>query len=321
MKQTKHLLRTRIATLSLLGVAVIPALALWSCGSASVNAPQGSPSSSASLAGLKGSIGAKDFAEQYLLGQMTTQLLNSRGADTKYVKFPGLALAPIRAALKSDSILGYWEYTGTGWMDLLGKPAPVSGTQPQFDAVKALDAKSGIAWLDPAPLNDTYAFAMRSDDATKRSISSLSDLGRVTKQSRLTFCASKKFHDERWPGVAATYGFKSPRFIEIGGDDGYKALVSRQCDVAEVYSTDGRINSFGLKVLLDDKAHFPAYQAAFTLKESTLQAHPAIADVMRPLSALLTDDVMRTLNEKVQVERLDPAKVARDFLHSSGLIP
>ena len=120
MKQTKHLLRTRIATLSLLGVAVIPALALWSCGSASVNAPQGSPSSSASLAGLKGSIGAKDFAEQYLLGQMTTQLLNSRGADTKYVKFPGLALAPIRAALKSDSILGYWEYTGPGWMDLLG---------------------------------------------------------------------------------------------------------------------------------------------------------------------------------------------------------
>ena len=145
---------------------VASAIALGGCGSAPVSAPQGAPSSSASLAGLKGTIGSKDFAEQHLLSQLTSQLLNSRGAETTQVTIPGIELAPIRAALTSDSILGYWEYTGTAWTDLLGKPALVSGMQPQFDAIKALDAQSGIAWLDPAPLNDTYAFAMRSDDAT-----------------------------------------------------------------------------------------------------------------------------------------------------------
>ena len=315
--------RTITATVGAL--SVVSALALASCGSSPVTAPQGSPSSSPSasltLAGLKGSIGAKDFAEQYLLGQLTSQLLNSRGAETTYVTIPGIELTPIRTALTSDSILGYWEYTGTVWLDLLGNAAPVPGSQPQFDAVKAVDAQSGIAWLDAAPLNDTYAFAMRSDDATARSITSLSDLGRVAKQSRLTFCTSKKFHDARWASVAATYGFTSARIVEVNDEAIYPALVSRQCDVAEVFSTDGHIEPMGLTVLLDDKAHFPAYQAAFTLKQSTLEVHPDIAAVMGQLSPLLTDDVMRTLNAKVQVEGLDPAKVAHDFLREKGLIP
>ena len=73
-------------------------------------------------------------------------------------------------------------------------------------------------------------------------------------------------------------------------------------------------------MLADDKEYFPVYQGAFTLKQSTLDAYPAIADIINELSALLTDQVMQSLNAKADVDGEDPADIARDFLIEQGLI-
>ena len=66
------------------------------------------------LAGLTGTIGAKDFSEQYILGNMVSILLNEYGATTDYSTIVGSA--NVRTALESDEFLGYWEYTGTSWL-------------------------------------------------------------------------------------------------------------------------------------------------------------------------------------------------------------
>ncbi|MFK5019564.1 glycine betaine ABC transporter substrate-binding protein, partial [Klebsiella pneumoniae] len=81
-------------------------------------------------------------------------------ANTKLV-----GSANVRQALENDEFLGYWEYTGTSWITYNGNTAPVPGAEAQFDATKKADAAKGIAWLDPAPLNNTYAFAIRADKA------------------------------------------------------------------------------------------------------------------------------------------------------------
>jgi osmoprotectant transport system substrate-binding protein len=56
------------------------------------------------------------------------------------------------------------------------------------------------------------------------------------------------------------------------------------------------------------------------LKQSTLDAYPAIADIINELTALLTDQVMQGLNAKADIEGIDPAKIAEDFLRENGLI-
>jgi osmoprotectant transport system substrate-binding protein len=272
------------------------------------------------LAGLTGTIGAKDFSEQYILGNMVSILLNEYGAETDYSTIVGSA--NVRTALESDEFLGYWEYTGTSWLAYNEQDAPVAGVQAQYDAVKELDAAKGIAWLNGAPFNNTYAFAIRSEKASELGVSSLSDLAALPA-SELTFCVESEFaaRPDGWEGLKTTYGLTDAVTVTL--DTGAIYAVTDegvQCNFGEVFATDGRISALDLLVLADDKEYFPVYQGAFTLKQSTLDAYPAIADIINELSALLTDQVMQSLNAKADVDGEDPADIARDFLIEQGLI-
>jgi osmoprotectant transport system substrate-binding protein len=70
----------------------------------------------------------------------------------------------------------------------------------------------------------------------------------------------------------------------------------------------------------DDKEYFPVYQIGFTLKQTTLDKYPAIADIINKLTATLTDQVMQTLNARADVDGDEPADIARDYLIEQGFI-
>ena len=70
----------------------------------------------------------------------------------------------------------------------------------------------------------------------------------------------------------------------------------------------------------DDLEFFPVYQAGFTLKQSTLDEYPDIADIIAEVSALLTTEEMQELNALVDVDGEDPEDVAIDWLTEQGLI-
>jgi osmoprotectant transport system substrate-binding protein len=276
--------------------------------------------SSAALAGLTGTIGAKDFSEQYILGNMVSILLNENGADTAYSTIVGSA--NVRTALEADEFLGYWEYTGTSWLAYNEQSAPVAGVQAQYDAVVELDAAKGIAWLNGANVNNTYAFAIRSEKAAELGVSSLSDLAALPAEE-LTFCIESEFaaRPDGWEGVKAAYGLDAATTVTLDTGAIYAATdEGKECNFGEVFATDGRIAGFDLLVLADDKEFFPVYQVAFTLKQSTLEAYPALADIINELTALLTDQVMQGLNAKADIDGIDPAQIAEDFLRENGLI-
>ena len=296
---------------------LVATLALAGCAPAEETP---SDDSSAALAGLTGTIGAKDFSEQYILGNMVSILLNENGADTDYSTIVGSA--NVRTALEADEFLGYWEYTGTSWLAYNEQSAPVAGVQAQYDAVVELDAAKGIAWLNGANVNNTYAFAIRSEKAAELGVSSLSDLAALPAEE-LTFCIESEFaaRPDGWEGVKAAYGLDNSTTVTLDTGAIYAATdEGKDCNFGEVFATDGRIAGFDLLVLADDKEFFPVYQVAFTLKQSTLDAYPALADIINELTALLTDQVMQGLNAKADIEGIDPAKIAEDFLRENGLI-
>lgn len=305
--------------------ALIATLALSGCAASTTTAPSESASETATtealpLEGLTGTIGAKDFSEQYILGNMVSILLNEYGASTDYSTIVGSA--NVRTALESDEFLGYWEYTGTSWLAYNEQDAPVVGVQAQYDAVKELDAAKGIAWLNGAPFNNTYAFAIRSEKAKELGVESLSDLAALPA-SELTFCIESEFaaRPDGWEGLKTAYGLTNATTVTLDTGAIYSVTdEGKQCNFGEVFATDGRIAALDLLVMADDKAYFPVYQGAFTLKQSTLDAYPAIADIINELSALLTDQVMQSLNAKADVDGEDPADIARAFLIEQGLI-
>lgn len=272
------------------------------------------------LAGLTGEIGAKDFAEQYILAHITTELLNAHGADiTANTKLVGSS--NVRQALENDQFLGYWEYTGTSWITYNGNTAPVKGEAEQYAAVKEADAAHGIAWLEPAPFNNTYAFAVSTAKAEELGVTSLSDVAKLPAEQQ-TFCIESEFstRDDGWPGLMAEYGLANNVTMLDTGVIYTATQAGTDCTFGEVFQTDGRIPALDLTVMKDDKSFFPSYQGAFTLKQSTLDQYPAIADIIGQISPLLTTEVMQELNSKVDVDGEDPADVAHDWLVEQGLI-
>lgn len=272
------------------------------------------------LTGLTGVVGAKDFSEQYILGNMVSLLLNENGADTTYQTIVGSA--NVRTALESDEFMGYWEYTGTSWLAYNEQDTPVKGVQAQYDAVKELDAAKGIAWLDGAAVNNTYAFAIRSEKAAELGIDSLSDIAALPAAEQ-TFCVESEFasRPDGWEGLKAAYGLTNAKTVTLDTGAIYSVTdKGEECNFGEVFATDGRIKALDLKVMADDKEYFPVYQVGFTLKQSTLDAYPAIAEVINKLTALLTDEIMQELNAKADVDGEDPEDIAREFLVSKGLI-
>lgn len=297
---------------------LVATLALAGCAPAAETTPD--EAAALPLAGLTGTIGAKDFSEQYILGNMVSILLNENGADTDYSTIVGSA--NVRTALEADEFLGYWEYTGTSWLAYNEQDAPVVGVQAQYDAVKELDAAKGIAWLNGANVNNTYAFAIRADKAAELGVTKLSDLAALPV-SEQTFGIESEFaaRPDGMSGIQSTYNLSNATTVTLDTGAIYQATADgTDFNFGEVFATDGRIAGFGLVLLEDDKAFFPVYQIGFTLKQSTLDAHPAIAGIINELTALLTDQIMQGLNAKADIEGIDPAKIAEDFLRENGLI-
>jgi osmoprotectant transport system substrate-binding protein len=311
----KTSLKTVLASTILVG-----SLALAGCAPAEVEPTDAPVAEALALEGLTGTIGAKDFSEQYILGNMVSILLNENGADTDYSTIVGSA--NVRTALEADEFLGYWEYTGTSWLAYNEQPAGVPGVQAQYDAVKELDAAKGIAWLNGANVNNTYAFAIRSEKAAELGITSMSDVAALPA-SELTFCIESEFaaRPDGWEGFKETYGLTDATTVTLDTGVIYSvADEGKDCNFGEVYATDGRIAGLDLLVMADDKEYFPVYQVGFTLKQSTLDAYPAIADIVNALTALLTDQIMQGLNAKADIDGEDPADIARDFLVEQGLV-
>lgn len=308
----------------LAGAAALAAasMMLTACSGAS-NASGPSEDGAGELAGLTGVIGSKNFAEQYILGHMTGLLLNEHGASVT-VNTDVAGSNPVRSALETDEFLGYWEYTGTAWVTYHGNTEPVSGAEAQFTAVKEADAAQGIAWLEPAPLNNSYGFGMRAVDADDLGITKASEIARLNEDQQ-TFCLEGEFavRDDGWPGFSETYEISVPdaNVMVLNGGLAYTEVAKGDsCMFGEVFTTDGRIAALDLFVVEDDLGFFPSYQGAFTLKQATLDEFPAIAEIMGTLSPLLTDEVMRELNALASVDGEDPEVIARDFLQAQGLI-
>ncbi len=271
------------------------------------------------LSGATFTVGSKEFTEQLILGQITIQVLESAGATVN--NQTGLiGSTVVREALTAGEIDMYWEYTGTGWINHLGNTTPVVGTDEQFVAVRDADAANEIVWLDPAPLNNTYAIAVASETAASMELTTLSDLAENAEGA--TLCAASEFlgRDDGLPGLQAAYGFEfsDVATVELG-------LIPNQidsgetCVFGEVFATDSRIAAMDLLVLEDDLAFFPVYEPSLNVRQEVFDANPGLADLFAPIAAALDTVTMQGLNSRVDQGGENEAAVAAEFLQGLGI--
>ena len=283
----------------------------------------------ADLSGASFTVGSKEFTEQLILGQLTVQVLEDAGADvTDETGITGTT--NVRKALESEEIDMYWEYTGTGWAELLGHDAgdAATDTQELFDTVAKEDlAKNDVKWLALAPVNNTYAIATSTSTSEELGVTTLSDFAELASSSPkdATLCAASEFIDraDGLPGLEKSYGFnlseESLTEVELG------IIFTRvpegnPCKFGEVFATDGRIPANDMVVLEDDKSFFVAYNLALTMNNSVYEEHPELEDLFTPIAEKLTTEELQTLNSQVDVDGLPEDQVAQKWLEDNGFI-
>ncbi len=267
-------------------------------------------------------VGSKDFTEEFILAEMYSLLLEDAGFKVER-KF-NLGGTPIaHAALVKGDIDLYPEYTSTGLLEVL-KQSPIANPKQVIDTVrKGYQEKFKLVWLDPAPFNDTQALATTKAVSQKYGIKTYSDLAAKAPQLRLGGPAEFAERADGIKGLQKAYGgFQFKEFKQLGtGSLRYQALTSGLVDVVVAFGTDGQISGLGLVLLKDDKSFYPVYQAAPVVRADTLEKNPKIAPALNKLVPLLTDDVMASLNWKVDgPEKKEFAAVAKAFLVEKGLL-
>lgn len=273
-------------------------------------------------------LASKNFTEQHILSAITVQYLKTKGITV--TPKTDLASTIIRTAMLNQQIDMAWEYTGTSLIVYNHINEPMSA-EDTYKTVKDLDGKKGIVWLEPAQMNNTYAFAMTRKRAEQENIYSLSQLAeRIAliqkdnpKQNWLIgFDPEFVNRSDGLNPMQQTYemDLARPQIRQMDSGLVYNAIRDGFVDAGLIYTTDGRVKGFDLVVLEDDKGFFPSYAVTPTVRSDVLKNTPGLADALNTLSRLLNNDVISELNAKVDIEHQSAEQVATQFLQDNGLL-
>jgi len=267
-------------------------------------------------------VGAKNFTEQYVLGNIMSILLENNGF-TVNEKF-GTGSAITREGLTSGQTDLYAEYTGTASLVYLKHEEVITDPVALYEKVKKEDLeKNNIVWLERSTINNTYAIALTKEQA-KEIGTNLSNLAEYVNQHHdLIWGIDHEFAErvDGLPGLAEHYGMninnENIKTMEAGL--AYESLDRGQTDITMVFATDGKIKKYNLVVLEDDKNFFPVYNICVCIRKDILDKYPEIREILKPISKL-DNETMTELNYQVDATGLPARLVAKNFLKEKGYI-
>lgn len=294
--------------LALLALSLSPAAPAAATGEATVIVDQAGAAARRPVL----TIGSKRFTESYILGEILRQTAEAAGeAEVRHEQGLGNT-GIVQAALASGSIDIYVEYTGTLAREILRLDDPSDAAA----FARALQQR-GLSTSRSLGFNNTYALAMTQEQATRLGINRIADL---VAHPGLRFGLTQEFigRADGWRGLRAHYSlpFDTPRGVDHGLKFG--AVTAGQLDVIDVYSTDAAIERHRLRVLVDDRAYFPRYDAVLLYRTGLEQRLPRTHAALVALQGRLDDATMRKLNARAEIGGERFGAIAAAFVAGTG---
>ncbi len=268
-------------------------------------------------------IGAKNFTEQVVLGELLAQHIEAKTGLKVERRFYLAGSYIAQQAMISGRIDAYVEYTGTALTAILKQPPVHMADATQNEAAslatvrKLYKQRYGIIATEPLGFENTFAMIVRPDVA---GITTLSQAAAQAPKWRLGVGYEFEERPDGLHGMEAAYGLHfngQPRTMDLGLL--YRALAAHQVDIIAGNSTDGPIAAEHLRVLTDDKHYFPPYQAVPLVRQAALDRWPQLRGVFADLAGKVSADDMRAMNEAVDGEHRDVTEVVRAFRARHGL--
>jgi len=301
-------MKKRIKQMIIIVMAVVLVLSMTACGS-KINGNNTSKNTAVR-------VGTKDFTENLIVGELYALALEDAGYKVERV--PSIAGSVIHTSIVNNEIDLYPEYTGTGLLSVLKMNLRTDPEEVYKTVKEGYEKQFKITWLQYSQANDGAGLVICTDVSKKLGITTISDLQKHASELRF---ASQGEVDQREDGIPAlerVYGkfnWKSSKIYDNGLK--YEVLSKNKADVAPAYTTEGKlVNTDQFTLLEDDKHVWPPYNLAPVIRDNVLEAHPDIADIINKISAKLDTKTVTSLNAKVDVDKEEYQKVAKDYYKS-----
>jgi len=255
-------------------------------------------------------VGAKHFNEGYLLAEILAQLFENNGFQVERNFNLGGTLICFQGLVNNEIDI-YPEYTGTIAQQIIKANRKLGLVELRLQVKQ----KYNLELSQPYGFNNTYALAMKRDIAKQFNLNKISQL---VNFPHLKFAFSYEFlkREDGWESLARYYQLpQNPVGIEHGLS--YQALEQGAVDLIDVYSTDGEIVRYDLRLLQDDLEFFPNYYAlSFFRPELSSKAKKVISS----LSGIINEFEMQMMNARVVFDKRSHAEIAREFLLGNNLL-
>lgn len=265
-------------------------------------------------------LGTKNFPEEFILGQLYKQALESKGFHITYKENIG-STELIQTSLTSGKINMYPEYTGVIVQDVFHHTSSARTAQGTYLLAKKLEAAKGFAVLKPTPFFDTDVVAVTNATAKKYGLKSIGDLKKAGS-FKLGGFPECKTRNTCFVGYTKQYGIKNASFLPLAGISAYAALDAGKVLAADVFSTDPPLGKGSKYTVLADPKHVTGFQNVAPIVKASVAAAlgSKFTSTINAVSAKLSQNAIVAMNKAVIVDKQSAAKVAKSFLKANGLL-
>ena len=277
-------------------------------------------------------IGSQQYYSNEIIAELYAQMMEKVGLTVtrqyqigqREVYLPELEAGKIHVIPEyGGNLLEYYSKTAGS-----GSPSTATGTaipsRAASDTTSIQDTllttlPRSLTVLTPAEATDQDSLTVTRATAQAHSLTSIADLASLGRP--ITIAANSEFTTRPYgpEGLKAVYGVEASitPVEDSGGPLTVKALTDGTVDVADIYSSDPVIQTQDL-VVLSDPQMLILPQNVTPLVSASL---PAIAvTAINRVSALLTPDELRALNQRSTGEGLRSKVIATDWLTSKKLL-
>ncbi len=263
-------------------------------------------------------IGAKNFTEQRILGELYRQALEAKGFDVVLKPDVG-STEIIHRVLRRGALDMYPEYVGVLLSEVAEVRSPPSAAAA-YRLAKRYERKLGFTMLAQTPFSDSNALAVKPSFAAHHGLHTIADLRRLERTVKIAALPEFRTRFEGLDGLREVYGLRNLRVTAVSSGGRYPALDSGEVDVASVFTTEGQLAGQTYVVLDDPRGLFASGHVAPIIADRILKAHgPPLEAAINAVSKALTTPAMREMNGAVDLNGRTPAAVAGDFLRAKGL--
>ncbi len=264
-------------------------------------------------------VGSKNFTEQFILGEIYAQTLEAEGYKVRRRLNLGSEQVAYKA-LKSGSIDMYPEYTGTALTSFFKvKTADVpKDADEAYEQAKAEYAKNNITALERTPFQNTYIIASTKATAEKAgNPKTVSELMAKNPNLSISGFPECRQRSDCLLGLRSVYGFKG-KFVSSDGK--FSDLDGGQSQLTLAFSTDPQLAlTDKYTAYEDDKNFFPPYNITLGIRNSTVtKLGDETIDTLEAVQEGMTEEAMRELNRRVELEKQEPRVVAAAYLKEEG---